>query len=135
MDVRSAVCAVIEHLPGFFGMTRKLTIGVGTEEIVYTQAQIADRIAAVFEDNLRAKGFVVLRLPPVVCDEPGRRYIRVPVTGRPWADGEVRVGPTGDEVAIVDVPARMLVQDVPGFAAALMGAHAAATARPDPAGP
>lgn len=122
-------------MPGFFGTTRKRTIGVGVDEIAYTQAQIADRIAAVFEDNLRAKGFVVLGLPPVVCEEPGRRYVRVPVTGRPWADGEVRVGPRGDEVAIVDVPARMLVQDVPGFAAALMSAHAAAMARPDPGRP
>lgn len=135
MNVQAAVREVIASVPGFFGTTRKRTVGVGIDEIVYTQDQIAQRVAAVLPDSLAAKGFTVVALPPVECDEPGRRWVRVPVTGQPWADGEVRIAPRGDRVAIVNVPADLLVQDVPGLAAALMSAHAAAMSRRGPGRP
>lgn len=132
MDVRAAAREVIASVPGFFGTTRKRTIGVGVDEILYSQDEIAQRVAAVLPDGLAARGIALVELPPVECEEPGRRWVRVPVTGQPWVDGEVRIGARGDRVAFVNIPASLLVQDVPGFAAALMAAHAEATARPDP---
>lgn len=131
MDVRAAVREVIASVPGFFGTTRKHTIGVGVDEIVYSQDEIAQRVAAVLPDGLAARGVALVGLPPVECEEPGRRWVRVPVTGQPWADGEVRIGARGDRVAFVNIPAGLLVQDVPGFAAALLAVHAAARRAPD----
>lgn len=132
MDAYRAIREVIAGVPGFFGTTRKRTIGVGVDEIVYSQDEIAQRVAAVLPDGLAARGVALVGLPPVECEEPGRRWVRVPVTGQPWVDGEVRIGARGDRVAFVNIPASLLVQDVPGFAAALMAAHAGATARSDP---
>lgn len=46
----------------------------------------------------------MIALPAVETDSAGRRYVSVPITGRPWANGEVRISPRGDEVAIANTP-------------------------------
>ncbi|SHU93956.1 Uncharacterised protein [Mycobacteroides abscessus subsp. abscessus] len=127
MDARKAIHEIIESIPNLFGMTRKVTIGAegDTETIVYTQAQVADMIASILPDALKAKGHTVIELPGIesVPDQPRRRYVRVPITAQPWSDGEVRISPHGDEVAIRNVPDRLHMQDVPALASALMAAH------------
>lgn len=126
MNARKAIREAIEHMPNFFGRTRKVSIGAegATETIVYTQSQIADLIACVLPDNLRAAGYALVELPGIDTDQPGRRYVRVPITAQPWADGEVRISPNGDRVSIVNVPAGLPMQDAPALAVALLAAHA-----------
>lgn len=126
MDARKAIREVIENIPNLFGQTRKATIGAegDTETIVYTQAQVAAAIASILPDGLKAKAHMVIGLPAIEASQPGRRYVRVPITAQPWAGGEVRIGPDGDQVAIVNVPATLPMQDVPALATALMAAHA-----------
>ncbi|MDB2211815.1 hypothetical protein [Mycobacteroides abscessus] len=127
MDARKAIREVIESIPHLFGVTRRATIGAEgqTETVVYTQAQVADMIASILPDALKAKGHVVIELPGIesVSDQPRRRYVRVPITAQPWSDGEVRISPHDDEVAIRNVPDRLHMQDVPALASALMAAH------------
>lgn len=127
MDARRAIREVIESIPNLFGVTRKKTIGAEgeSETVVYTQAQVADMIASILPDALKTKGHMVIELPSIesVPDQHRRRYVRVPITAQPWADGEVRISPHGDEVAIRNVPDRLHMQDVPALAAALMAAH------------
>ncbi|MEC4840528.1 hypothetical protein R2360_13675 [Mycobacteroides chelonae] len=126
MDARKAIGEIIESIPNLFGLTRKATIGAegDTETIVYTQAQVADLIASILPDGLKAKGHTVIALPSIETDETSRRYVRVPITDQPWADGWVRISPHGDQVAIVNVPPKLHMQDVPALASALMAAHA-----------
>lgn len=125
MDARKAIREVIESIPNLFGITRGVTIGAEgqTETVLYTQAQVADIIASILPDALKTKGHVVIALPEVETYESGRRYVRVPITARPWADGEVRISPRGDEAAIADVPPILPMQDVPALATALLAAH------------
>lgn len=128
MDARKAIREVIESIPNLFGTTRKVTIGAegDAETIVYTQAQVADMIASILPDSLKAKGHTVIGpLPDIesVPDQPRRRYVRVPITSQPWSDGAVRISPHGDEVVIRNVPDRLHMQDVPALAAALVAAH------------
>ncbi|SHY98344.1 Uncharacterised protein [Mycobacteroides abscessus subsp. abscessus] len=125
MDARKAIREIIESIPNLFGTTRKATIGAegDTETIVYTQAQVADMIASILPDSLKTKGHAVIALPEIDTDESGRRYVRVPITDRPWADGRVRISPHGDQVAIRDVPDKLPMQDVPALAGALMAAY------------
>ena len=127
MDARKAITEIIESIPNLFGLTGKATIGADgdTETIVYTQAEVAALIASTLPESLKAKGHIVIALPTIesVPDNPGRRYARVPITAQPWVDGEVRISPRGDQVAIRDVPDRLPMQDVPALAAALMSAH------------
>lgn len=124
MDARTAIREIIEAMPNFFGHTRNATIGAQgeTETIVYTQAQIADLIAAVLPDRLKDTGHLVIQLPAIETDDAGRRYVRVPITARPWADGEVRISPHGDEVAIANTPPILPMQDIPTLATALIAA-------------
>ncbi|SIM96664.1 hypothetical protein [Mycobacteroides abscessus] len=125
MDARRAIREVIEAIPSLFGTTRTKTIGAEgeTETVVYTQAQVADLIASVLPDALKAKGHMVIALPEVESYESGRRYVRVPITAQPWSDGTVPISPHGDAVAIRNVPDKLPMQDVPALAAALMAAY------------
>lgn len=125
MDARKAIREIIESIPNLFGTTRKVTIGAegDTETIVYTQAQVADMIASILPDSLKTKGHAVIALPEIDTDESGRRYVRVPITDQPWADGVVRISPHGDQLAIRDVPDKLHMQDVPALAGALMSAY------------
>lgn len=127
MDARKAIREIIEALPNLFGVTRKATIGAegDTQTTVYTQAEVADLIASVLPDSLKTKGHMVIPLPAVesVPDNPGRRYVRVPITAQPWSDGAVRISPHGDQLAIRNVPDRVAMQDVPALASALMAAY------------
>lgn len=125
MDARKAICEIIEAIPNLFGVTRKTIIGAEgeTETVVYTQSEVADVIASILPDSLKAKGHTVIALPGIETDQPGRRYIRVPITAQPWADGEVRISPHGDQAAIRNVPDRLPMQDVPALASALMAAY------------
>lgn len=125
MDARKAIREIIESIPNLFGTTRKVTIGAegDTETIVYTQAQVADMIASILPDSLKTKGHAVIALPEIDTDESGRRYVRVPITDQPWADGRVRISPHGDQLAIRDVPDKLHMQDVPALAGALMAVY------------
>ncbi|AMU29796.1 hypothetical protein A3N97_03710 [Mycobacteroides abscessus] len=127
MDGRKAIREVIESIPNLFGITRGVTIGAEgqTETVLYTQAQVADIIASILPDALKTKGHVMIELGDIETGETGRRYIRVPITARPWADGEVRISPRGNEVAIANTPPVLPMQDVPALAAALMAARTA----------
>ncbi|MBF9349279.1 hypothetical protein BKG80_18990 [Mycobacteroides chelonae] len=125
MDARKAIREVIESIPNIFGITRGVTIGPEgqTETIVYTQAQVADIIASILPDALKAKGHLMIELPAIETDSAGRRYVPVPITARPWSEGEVRISPRGDEVAIANTPPVLRMQDVPALATALMAAR------------
>ena len=125
MDARKAIRDAIESIPNLFGLTRKVTIGAEgeTETIVYTQAQVADLIGTMLPGRLLAQGYLIIELPTIESDN-GRRSVRVPITAQPWVDGEVRISPHGDQVAITNVPALLPMQDVPALATALMAAHA-----------
>lgn len=125
MDARKAIREVIEAIPSLFGTTRTKTIGAEgeTETVIYTQAQVADLIASVLPDALKAKGHMMIALPEVESYESGRRYVRVPITAQPWSDGTVPISPHGDAVAIRNVPDKLPMQDVPALASALMAAY------------
>lgn len=122
MDARKAIREVIEAIPSLFGTTRTKTIGAEgeTETVIYTQAQVADLIASVLPDALKAKGHMVIALPEVESYESGRRYVRVPITAQPWSDGTVPISPHGDAVAIRNVPDKL---PHAGRASAGLGAH------------
>lgn len=125
MEARKAIREIIESIPSLFGVTRKTTIGAEgeTETVVYTQSEVADVIASILPDALKTKGHMVIALPEVETDESGRRYVRVPITAQPWSDGAVRISPQGDQVATVNVPDKLPMQDVPALASALMAAY------------
>ncbi len=127
MDARKAIGEIIESIPNLFGLTRKATIGAegDTETIVYTQAQVADIIASILPDGLKPKGYLVIELLDIQTDDAGRRYAEVPITARPWAPGEVRISPRGDEVAVANIPPVLPMQDARALASALMTAHTA----------
>ncbi|WP_423487909.1 hypothetical protein [Mycobacteroides sp. PCS013] len=127
MDARKAIREIIVGMPNLLGLTRKVSIGAEgeTETVVYTQAQVAGLIASMLPDGLKAKGCLVIELPVIQTDEAGRRYVEVPITARPWAPGEIRISPRGDEVAIANIPPILPIQDVPALASALMAAHTA----------
>lgn len=127
VDARKAIGEIIEGIPNLFGLTRKVSIGAegDTETVVYTQAQVADRIASVLPDGLKPKGYLVIELPGIQTDDAGRRYVDVPITARPWAAGEVRLSPRGNEVAMANIPPVLPMQDAPALASALMAAHTA----------
>ncbi|OHU23413.1 hypothetical protein BKG77_07040 [Mycobacteroides chelonae] len=125
MDARKAIREVIEAMPNLFGLTRKVSIGAEseTETVIYTQAQVADLIASILPDGLKPKGYLVVELPGIETDDAGRRYVEVSITARPWAAGEVRISPRGDEVAMANIPPVLPMQDAPALASALMAAH------------
>jgi hypothetical protein len=125
MDARKAIGEIIEGIPNLFGLTRKVSIGAEgeTETVVYTQAQVADLIASVLPGGLKPKGYLVIKLPGIQTDEAGRRYVEVPITARPWAPGEVRISPRGNEVAVANIPPVLPMHDVPALATALLAAH------------
>ncbi|WP_078324476.1 hypothetical protein [Mycobacteroides salmoniphilum] len=127
MDARKAIGEIIEGIPNLFGLTRKVSIGAEgeIETVVYTQAQVADLIASVLPDGLKPKGYLVIKLPGIQTDEAGRRYVEVPITARPWAPGEVRISPRGNEVAVANIPPVLPMHDVPTLATALLAAHTA----------
>ncbi|WP_016892056.1 hypothetical protein [Mycobacteroides abscessus] len=124
MNARKAIREIIESIPDLFSRTRKAIIGAegDTETIVHTQAQVADLIASILPDSLKAEGYMVIALPGIETDESSRRYVPVPITAQPWS-GAVCISPHGDEVVIRNVPDRLHMQDVPALAAALMAAY------------
>ncbi len=124
MDARNAIQQVIEHIPNLLSATVVERFTEKPEHVVHTQEHVADLIASVMPANLLAKGYMVIGLPNIETTDTGRRSIRVPITAQPWSDGEVRISPRGDEVAIVNIPALLPMQDVPALATALMAAHA-----------
>ena len=128
MDASRAIREVIEEMPNFFGLTRNVTVGTGgeTETQVYTHEEIASHIASTLIDKLSAKGCLLVELPRVDVDEYGSRTVRLPITGQAWAYGEVRIDERHDRLNIVDIPARLPVDDGPAVAAALLATHAAA---------
>lgn len=128
MDAYNAIRRVIEEIPNFFRLTHKLTIGTGhdTKTKVYTQADIASHVASTLVHKLGDKGCTVIELATVETDEYGSRTVRMPITGQAWAYGEVRIDERNDRLVIVDIPARLPVDDAPVLAAALLAAHAAA---------
>lgn len=125
MNVRTALREVIEHIPNLLSATVIERFTERREHVVHTQEHVAELIASVLPGNLLAKGYLIVKLPTIATDDNGRRSIRVPVTAQPWVDGQVRIGPRGDEVAIVNVPAGLPTQDAPALAAALLAAHSA----------
>lgn len=124
MNVRTAIVEAIERIPNLLGATVTERFTGKRERVTHSQEHVADLIAAVLPGSLKADGYLIVKLPAIDVDEAGRRTIRVPVTAQPWSDGEVRIGPCGDEVAIVNVPARLPTQDAPALAVALLAAHA-----------
>lgn len=124
MNVRTAISQAIERIPNLLTSTVIERFTGKAEHVTHSQEHVADLISAVLPGSLKADGYLIVKLPNVDTDDTGRRTIRVPVTAQPWVDGEVRIGPRGDEVAIVNVPARLPVQDAPALAVALLAAHA-----------
>ncbi|SIC55925.1 Uncharacterised protein [Mycobacteroides abscessus subsp. abscessus] len=123
MNVRTAISQIIEHIPNLLSANVFERFSGTSEHVVHTQAHVADLIASVLPSNLLAEGYLIIELPTIE-DENGRRLVRVPITAQPWADGEVRISRQGDLVAIVNVPAKLPMQDVPALACALMAAWA-----------
>lgn len=123
MNVRTAISQAIERIPNLLTSTVIERFTGKSEHVTHSQEHVADLIAAVLPGSLKSDGYLIVKLPNVDIDDTGRRTIRVPVTAQPWSDGEVRIGPRGDEIAIVNVPARLPVQDAPALANALLAAH------------
>lgn len=127
MDPRQAISEIIKAMPNFFRLTLKETIGHGHyQTTVFSQEDIAGHVASTLMENLSTKGCQVVELPPVETDEYGSRTVRVPITGQGWAYGEVRIDERRDRLAIVDIPARLPIDDAPQLAAALLATYAAA---------
>lgn len=124
MNVRTAISQAIERIPNLLTSTVIERFTCEAEHVTHSQEHVADLISAVLPGSLKADGYLIVKLPNVDTDETGRRTICVSVTAQPWVDGEVRIGPRGDEIAIVNVPARLPIQDAPALANALLAAHA-----------
>ncbi|ANN98186.1 hypothetical protein [Mycobacteroides abscessus] len=124
MNVRTAIAQAIERIPNLLDAAVTERFTGRREHVTHSKEHVADLISAVLPGSLKSDGYLIVKLPAIDVDDAGRRSIRVPITAQPWSDGEVRIGPRGDEVAIVNVPARMPVQDAPALAVALLAAHA-----------
>lgn len=123
MSVRLAIRQAIECIPNLLTSRAVDRFTRKAEHVTHSASQVADLIASVLPDGLKSQGFLIVKLPGLDIDEHGRQSIRVPVTAQPWSDGEVRISSRGDQVAIVNVPAGLPMQDVPALAAALMAAY------------
>lgn len=75
--------------------------------MVHSQERVAAVLGSVLPELLRARGFVVVRLAPVVPDVCGHPSVRVLLSDRPWADGEVYSDGAG-KLVWSTVPARVL---------------------------
>lgn len=89
-----------------------------------TPHEVADRIASVLPALLAAEGYAVVELPRIEPDGFGGWSVRVPMSDRPWADGEIYLDPTG-RVALANIAPRVPPADVPTLAAALLAVHTA----------
>lgn len=121
MSARTAISQIIERIPNLLSAMVIEQFTREPKQVTHSQERVAATIAALLPDGLKDAGYVIIELTAIE-DDDGRRYVRVPVTAQPWTDGEVRISPRGDQLAIVNVPDRLLMQDAPALAAALMAA-------------
>ncbi|SLF39610.1 hypothetical protein [Mycobacteroides abscessus] len=123
MNAQGAISRIIASIPNLLSATVTERFTGKSEHVVYSQERVAEAIAAVLPANLKAEGYLLVRLANVETDDTGRRSVRVPITAQPWADGEVLISPRGDQVAIRNVPDVLPMQDIPALASALMAAY------------
>ena len=119
-----AIEQVIADMRNLLSLTRTPKYSETPVTEVHSQDQVASRIAGVLPELLRERGFVVVRLPAVQMDDFGCPSVRVFLSDRPWADGEVYA--QADRLVWTSVPALVLLQDAPAVAAALLAVHDAA---------
>ncbi|WP_234783894.1 hypothetical protein [Mycobacteroides immunogenum] len=126
MSARGVLTRVIAGIPDLLSciVTQRFIRDTATHVHVRTAGEVADRIAAVLPALLAAEGYELVELPGICPDGYGGWSVRVPLTGQPWADGEVRIDDAG-RVALAGVPLRLEVVDVPAVAAALLAVHTA----------
>jgi len=124
-----AIEQVIAGMPNLLSLTRIPKYGAAPVTVVHSQRAVASRITSVLPELLRERGFVVVRLSAVRLDDFGCPSVRVFLSDRPWADGEVYV--QADRLVWTSVPARVLLQDAPAVAAALLAVHDAARRPPN----
>ena len=123
MSAPRAISRIIGSIPNLLSATVVERFTGKAEHVVYSQERVAEAIAAVLPGNLKAEGYLIVKLPNVEMSDTGRRSVRVPITAQPWADGEVLISPRGDQVAIRNVPDVLPMQDIPALASALMAAY------------
>lgn len=84
----------------------------------------ADEIA-----DLRRRGYIAVKLPPLGTDEFGDRVIEVPLGDQPHYKAKIRLdqGETATKLAITGLPSTLNIEHAPPVAAALLAAYAATT--------
>lgn len=119
-----AIEQVIAQMRNLLVMTHTPKYSATPVTEVQSQGQVASRIAGALPELLRERGFLVVQLPTVRPDDFGCPSVRVFLSDRPWADGEVYA--QADRLVWTSVPARMLLQDAPAVAAAVLAVYLAA---------
>lgn len=129
MDVdlrgRAAVCQSINAIPNLLAAVQVEKFTLHRQLVTYTQLEVAERIAAVLPQLLKARDCTLLPLPAVEPDGYGGRSIRIPLTDQPWADAEILTDPDAQILRLVGLPTRLPIQDAAVVAAALLAAEAA----------
>ncbi|WP_286150724.1 hypothetical protein [Mycobacterium sp. D16R24] len=123
LRIQHTVGDLVGSIPNLLGTVVIEKFTLHERPVIFTPAEVAARIAAVLPDALRQRGYAIVELPRVEPDGFGGRCVRVPLVAQPWADGEIRIDMTAHTVAIVGIPSRLLIADVPVVATALLSAH------------
>ena len=88
-----AIERVIAQMRNLLVMTRIPKYSATPVTEVQSQDQVASRIAGALPELLRERGFLLVQLPTVRPDDFGCPSVRVFLSDRPWADGEVYARP------------------------------------------
>ncbi|MUL48375.1 hypothetical protein FZI85_27680 [Mycobacterium sp. CBMA293] len=119
---RYAIEQSVAGVPNLLSETRIQKFLHTEATIDHSQEAVASQLGSVLPELLRQRGFVIVQMPVVERDEAGCPSVRVLLSDRPWADGEVYADHAG-HLVWTTVPARVLLQDVPAVAAALLAVH------------
>lgn len=90
---------------------------------VHSLEEVAGKISALLPALLIAEGYMLVEVAHVEPDGFGGWSVRVPLSERPWADGEVYL--QSGAVVLGGVPSRIPVGDAEAVAAALLAVRAA----------
>lgn len=130
LRIQHTVGDLVGSIPNLLGAVVIEKFTLHERPVIFTPGEVAARIAAVLPESLRQRGYLIVELPAAEPDGYGGYSIRVPLVAQPWADGEIRIDVRNRGVSVVGVPARLLLEDAPTVAAALLGAHAQYGAAP-----
>lgn len=82
MSAQSAISRIVGSIPNLLSATVTERFTGKAEHVVHSQERVAEAIAAVLPGNLKAEGYLIVKLPNVEMSDTGRRSVRVPITAQ-----------------------------------------------------